>query len=738
MKLVDRYFLSSLPGLFILFLLIPCGLMADSGEGPAGYKAATHKIVVRINPDRHSLEAVDRVSLERLIQGASTWKFNLAATQDINAVMVGGEKAPFKRLSPGENNEASARGESEGEARRVAEWEVDLSGFQEDGKGVEVSVSYSGVINDSLKMPSFSRQFIANQTTGLIAQKGVYLDGDSYWYPVRLGSLSTFSLEVVIPDDFEVVSQGRRVVDEVSDGHRTVKWEAPNLTDVIYLIAGHYDVEERDADGTTIYAYFFPESSDLRDSYLTATARYLKMYSEMIGPYPYAKFAVVENFFETGYGMPSFTLLGSSVIRLPFIIYSSLGHEVLHNWWGNSVFVDSTSGNWCESLTTYMADYYYKEQRGEDAAREYRMEIDKAYSNYVNSNNDFSLAEFTSRTTPATRTVGYGKGAMIYHGLRRMIGDEAFHEALRTFYREQIYKYASFADLQAAFEKAGGVDLDWYFKQWIKGVGAPLLSLEDVRLTGSCINPKVEFVISQEGTGSPYRLEVPVVLETSVGREDHTVELDTMKKAYSMSTSGSPVTVSVDPDFQLFRRMDPLEIPPSLSMVLGDEKEAVVLPDKADISLSTAYSDLAGQLNRTGEAEEVDAGEADRSDISRGAIFILGDPSENSLWGELAGPGDSGHFSPYERISIRADSVEIAGKTFPKEGHSFMAVFRSNTDPGRGVAVFFGYDEESIRDAGRKLVHYGKYGYLVFEGGTNVAKGSWKIENSPLVHRFRR
>ena len=37
--------------------------------------------------------------------------------------------------------------------------------------------------------------------------------------------------------------------------------------------------------------------------------------------------------------MPSFTLLGSQVIRFPFILTSSYPHEILHNWWGNAVFV---------------------------------------------------------------------------------------------------------------------------------------------------------------------------------------------------------------------------------------------------------------------------------------------------------------------------------------------------------------------------------------------------------------
>ena len=105
------------------------------------------------------------------------------------------------------------------------------------------------------------------------------------------------------------------------------------------------------------------------------------MYRGLIGPYPYTKFAMVENFWETGYGMPSFTLLGPSVLRFPFILTSSYPHEILHNWWGNSVFVDYASGNWCEGLTAYLADHLIQEQRGTGAT--YRRNTLQKYRDYV-------------------------------------------------------------------------------------------------------------------------------------------------------------------------------------------------------------------------------------------------------------------------------------------------------------------------------------------------------------------
>jgi hypothetical protein len=105
----------------------------------------------------------------------------------------------------------------------------------------------------------------------------------------------------------------------------------------------------------------------LANRYLDATVKYLDTYSKMLGPYPYAKFALVENFWESGLGLPSYTLLGPTVLRLPFIIDTSYPHEILHSWWGNSVFVDEASGNWCEGLTAYQADYRLKEEKGEGA-----------------------------------------------------------------------------------------------------------------------------------------------------------------------------------------------------------------------------------------------------------------------------------------------------------------------------------------------------------------------------------
>ena len=93
-------------------------------------------------------------------------------------------------------------------------------------------------------------------------------------------------------------------------------------------------VEEKSVDDITVATYLLPQNKHLAAAYLGATAEYLSLYSDLFGAYPFQKFAVVENFFPTGFGFPSYTLLGGRVLQLPFIIHTSLGHEIAHCWWG--------------------------------------------------------------------------------------------------------------------------------------------------------------------------------------------------------------------------------------------------------------------------------------------------------------------------------------------------------------------------------------------------------------------
>jgi hypothetical protein len=162
------------------------------------------------------------------------------------------------------------------------------------------------------------------------------------------------------------------------------------------------------------------------------------MYRGLLGPYPYAKFALVENFWETGYGMPSFTLLGEQVHPLsvhPAFVLSARAPAQLV---GQRRLCRLCGGNWCEGLTAYLADHLIAEQRGQGA--EHRRAILQRVTDYVTPENDFPLTRFQSRYNAVTEAVGYGKTAMVFNMLREKVGDAQFIKALQQFYRDNRFR----------------------------------------------------------------------------------------------------------------------------------------------------------------------------------------------------------------------------------------------------------------------------------------------------------
>ena len=234
-------------------------------------------------------------------------------------------------------------------------------------------------------------------------------------------------------------------------------------------MGGPYRRYSQTHDGIEIVVYLLQADDQLARRYLQTTAEYIRLYSDWIGAYPYAKFAIVENRWQTGYGMPSFTLLGSRVIRLPFILHTSLPHEILHNWLGNGVYIDFSKGNWSEGLTAYMSDHYSNEKQGK--GDEYRRKALERYANFAAEGRDFPLSEFKSRHEEASQAIGYSNSLMLFHMLRNQAGDELFNDRIGMFWERYRFQYADFIDVNKQLypEK----DYEVFVEQWVYRTGAP-------------------------------------------------------------------------------------------------------------------------------------------------------------------------------------------------------------------------------------------------------------------------
>lgn len=584
--------------------------------------------------------------------------------------------------------------------------------------GRELTISYGGPIVH----PS-------NPDAGVISPEGVFLSGLTGWYPQIDNRLVTFRVTMEVPSDWEVMSQGKRISKLNKDNHRQVMWQSFRTQDEIYLLAGPWTETIRGAGITTSQVLLRTPDPELADRYLTATARYLSRYEKLIGPYPYPKFALVENFWETGYGMPSFTLLGSKVIRLPFIIDTSYPHEILHNWWGNGVFVDPEDGNWSEGLTVYLADYMLAEEAGNGT--EYRRDQLAAYAAFVADGTDFPLRTFRARHNRASQAVGYGKSMMMFHMLRRQLGDAIFFDALKEFYLTYRFRRAGFAELEEVFSRVAGQSLAPIFIQWINRTGAPSLALEDVAAKPVKDGHEVSFEVVQTQSEPPYQLYLPITISgTDAPTIQKTLKMTKRAHRYSVTVPFTPTRMALDPDFDLFRGLDGGESGAILAKLFGSVSPHFILPGKASDDRLFSFRKLAESWTDQPDHILLDS---ELTALPDGPIWVLG--WDNRFTRNV------GMLLADKKNSLLTDhGAMLPGGLYRRDSDALaIVVEQPGEDGGRPVGWIGAPKAEVLKGLTRKLPHYTRYSYVVFDGTapTIRSKGVWPSTGSALSRAIK-
>ncbi len=544
-----------------------------------------------------------------------------------------------------------------------------------------LEINYRGIYNGQ----RYDADNNAGTSEGIINDAGIFLTGT--WYP-QLQGLFKYNLRAFLPDGYEAVSEAERIIKHSNNGKAEFIFEFPYVSDGINFIAtNRYLVINDHYNDIEIYAYFFKEDLSLARSYIEHTKKYLSMYENLLGRYPYRRFSIVENFLPTGYSMPTYTLLGQDIVRLPFIVETSLGHEILHQWFGNFVYIDYQKGNWAEGLTTYLSDHLYDEQKGK--GWEHRKQILINYKSYVNDKNEFPVNDFVTRTDFSSKAIGYGKAAMVFHMLKNIVGEELFYKSLRDLIAKKHFQRASWNDIKNVFEDNFQKDLDWFFHQWIYKKGIPRLSFESVSIKNSANMIKVSFdVVQRSGV---FALNLPVTFYMSGGgRVTNLLTISGEKDTFRFYFNDGVTKMVIDEDYDIIRDISKDEYPAVISRLVGAQNLVIVPPVKD----REIYKDIIDSFKERGGIEK-DAKDIRDPDIKSSSLLILG--SDNPLTGRLFGrmPAESGFGLTVKENPLNPDGVAaiLSSKSYAETGAAYKKVF-----------------------------HYGKYSAVSFDQGRNVAK----------------
>ncbi|MFQ5463468.1 MAG: M1 family metallopeptidase, partial [Phycisphaerae bacterium] len=524
-----------------------------------------------------------------------------------------------------------------------------------------------------------------------IGEEGVYLAGGS-WYPQPVAkedqapTAADFSVAIdPVPDMALAVSADRDP--RRAGASEPSRWHTAYPIDHLAVVGGPHEVHTMEYDGVSIALHLKASQAQHRDGLMETVQRILDRYQPLLGAYPAKDFTIVDNFFSSGFAFPTFTLLSSAVIDMgerSQTAHGYIDHEMLHCWWGNGVLVDERDGNWCESLTSYFTNYYgYVLDDAPEEARRKR----RNYSHFLSRlkpEHDKPLGTFGLKDG-CGRGIAYNKGAAVFHMLARKMGQDAFFAAMRRFSSGYVGRYADWAAIRRACEAESGLDLERFFDDWVHGSGAPTLSADNVVYDSSV--QALTLTLSQGETAMA--LDVPIRLLRPSGSEDITVALSQSKAEVRIEMAEPPLSIQIDPDYHIFRKVSIDEIIPTTNKTRAGDALLTLLPDGEVCKKYTSVQSIFESSFEDDEHGVVAAADINEAVLSDQSLLILGSavhhPAVEELLDELG-----------SEIAWTSDGFTFDGVEYSDPGDAILCTFANPKLEKGGITVVYANSEEAI------------------------------------------
>jgi aminopeptidase N len=374
---------------------------------------------------------------------------------------------------------------------------------------------------------------------------------------------ATGELVVTAPAEYQVVANGLLLEQtDLPGGQRRTHWrQAVPISSWLYAVgAARFAVHHAEpVNGIPLQSWVFPQDRDEVVAGFEGTARAaLLFFAEHVGPYAYEKLANVQAAgMKGGTEHASSIFYGeSSVTGRPIV--GLVAHEIAHQWFGDSVTERDWDDVWLsEGFATYFTLLFMEHTQGRDAfvtglkssrERVLALELEHPDSPVIHRN--------LSDMKKVTNQLIYQKGAWTLHMLRRLIGDDAFWNGIREYYRRYRDQNASTDDFRQVMEQASGRDLREFLRQWLERSGVP-------RIGGTwrfdAERKQVEVTLAQEQAGEPFRLPIEIGLGSGPGATTRIerVEIHDHGATFAFPADSKPTSVILDPDTWLLMEAGP-------------------------------------------------------------------------------------------------------------------------------------------------------------------------------------
>lgn len=304
-----------------------------------------------------------------------------------------------------------------------------------------------------------------------VSQVGDSVYSDMAYYDVRVTTDAGWVLAAT-GVELERLAVGDRITYHLASGP---------VRDFFMALSPHYQISSLEVGGTLVKSYYIAELAQGGERALQVAADALAVYSRRFGVYPYRELDVVQGPMRNALAVeyPAIVMVASDLYQDPaqdaFIV--AVAHEVAHQWWYNLVGNDVFEDPWLdEGLTTYSSALYYQDGINEASYQGLVGTWLQRYERLKDEGDDAPVASplvyFEPLPGEPDRPRSYGgvvytKGALFFRAVRQEIGDDAFFQALRSYYSARQYQVATSQDLLDAFDAAADRSLQALYQAWL-------------------------------------------------------------------------------------------------------------------------------------------------------------------------------------------------------------------------------------------------------------------------------
>jgi aminopeptidase N len=376
-------------------------------------------------------------------------------------------------------------------------------------------------------------------------------EGARIWFPCkdRPDDKATAEMIYTVPQDYIATSNGvlTNVAADTGAGTKTFTWvETYPMTSYLIAVTAYPFATFSDTytplGGGSMPVDYYVYPTELANAQIsfTPTVAMIGFFAQTFGEYPFLneKYGMTE--FEYGGAMEhqANTSYGRGLINGLHTYDRIIAHELSHQWWGDAVSPRLWADVWLnEGFASYSEALWDEHINGP-----------VSYKNYMNSR--FYHTTWSGPIYNPTSLFGttvYHKGAWAQHMLRHVVGDAAFFQAQRNWYENHKYGVGDTAGYEAEVEAAaGGLDLSWFFSEWVYGLGMPTYNWSwSAANTGA--GYKLYVRIDQAQSGSLFRMPIDIDVTTAGGTTRYVVQDSLASQDFVIALADPPTAVALDP-----------------------------------------------------------------------------------------------------------------------------------------------------------------------------------------------